>query len=120
MAAAAVAPWPLGLTGAVYGIAAALLSGVFALLARAGLAQPRDRPEGDGAGEAAVRLLRSSISSRSSARWSLTMACRMTPQDEEEVRRRQRSRAILMAVLLIAFVVLVYAISIAKMGLAGG
>jgi protoheme IX farnesyltransferase len=33
MIAAAVAPWPLGLTGAVYGIAASLLSGVFALLA---------------------------------------------------------------------------------------
>jgi len=43
----------------------------------------------------------------------------MTPQDEEEVRRRQRSRAILMAVLLIGFAALVYAISIAKMGLAG-
>lgn len=44
----------------------------------------------------------------------------MTPQDEEEVRRRQKSRSILMAVLLLAFVALVYAISIAKMGLAGG
>ena len=44
----------------------------------------------------------------------------MTPQDENEVRRRQRSRAIIMAVLLIAFAALVYAISIAKMGLYGG
>jgi hypothetical protein len=44
----------------------------------------------------------------------------MTPQDQDEVRRRQRSRAIIMAVLLIGFVVLVYAISIAKMGLHGG
>jgi hypothetical protein len=44
----------------------------------------------------------------------------MTPQDQDEVRRRQRSRAIVMAVLLIGFVVLVYAISIAKMGLYGG
>jgi protoheme IX farnesyltransferase len=33
MAAAAVAPWALGLTGAVYGIAAIALSAVFALLA---------------------------------------------------------------------------------------
>jgi heme o synthase len=33
MAAAAVAPWPLGLTGAIYGVAATALSGVFALLA---------------------------------------------------------------------------------------
>jgi len=36
---------------------------------------------------------------------------------EEEIRRRQRSRAILMAILLGLFVVLVYAITIAKMGL---
>ncbi len=33
MAAAAVAPWPLGLTGAVYGIAAIVLNAVFVLLA---------------------------------------------------------------------------------------
>jgi len=41
----------------------------------------------------------------------------MTPAEQEEIRRRQRGRAIIMAVLLFAFVVLVYAISIAKMGL---
>ena len=33
LAVAAVAPWPLGLTGAIYGISAALLSAVFVLLA---------------------------------------------------------------------------------------
>ena len=33
MAAAAIAPWPLGLTGSIYGISAAVLSGVFLLLA---------------------------------------------------------------------------------------
>ncbi len=33
MAAVAVAPWPLGLTGAIYGVAALLLTGWFALLA---------------------------------------------------------------------------------------
>jgi hypothetical protein len=38
--------------------------------------------------------------------------------DEDEIRRRQRGRAIVMAVLLGLFVVLVYAITIAKMGLA--
>ena len=43
----------------------------------------------------------------------------MTPQDQDEIRRRQKSRAIIMAVLLIGFAVLVYAISIAKMGLYG-
>ena len=42
----------------------------------------------------------------------------MSP-DEQEIRRRQRSRAIIMAVMLAAFVALVYAITIAKMGLRG-
>jgi hypothetical protein len=37
--------------------------------------------------------------------------------DQDEIRRRQRSRAIIMAVLLGLFVILVYAITIAKMGL---
>jgi hypothetical protein len=44
---------------------------------------------------------------------------RMTPQDQDEIRRRQRSRSIVMAVLLIGFAALVFAISIAKMGLYG-
>lgn len=39
----------------------------------------------------------------------------MTPQEQAEVRRRQRSRSIVTALLIGAFVVLVYAISIAKM-----
>jgi len=43
----------------------------------------------------------------------------MTPAEQDEIRRRQRSRAIIMAVLLGAFVILVYAISIAKMGMRG-
>ena len=43
----------------------------------------------------------------------------MTPQEEQEIRRRQKSRAIVMAVLLIGFAALIYAISIAKMGLYG-
>ena len=38
--------------------------------------------------------------------------------NEDEIRRRQRGRAIITAVLLGLFVVLVYAITIAKMGLA--
>ena len=36
---------------------------------------------------------------------------------EDEVRRRQRQRALIMALLLGAFVVLVYAISIVRMGM---
>jgi hypothetical protein len=42
----------------------------------------------------------------------------MTPIDQDEVRRRQKSRAIVMGVLLGIFVVLMFAITIAKMGLA--
>jgi hypothetical protein len=41
----------------------------------------------------------------------------VTDPRDDEIRRRQRARAIIMAVLLGAFVVLVYAITIAKMGL---
>ena len=49
MAAAAIAPWPLGLTGPIYGVSAAILSFVFLVLAGAGARQPRDRPGADGA-----------------------------------------------------------------------
>ena len=44
MAAAAVAPWPLGLTGPVYGLAAAALSVVFVVLASAVLANRATEP----------------------------------------------------------------------------
>jgi hypothetical protein len=37
--------------------------------------------------------------------------------DLDEVRRRQRARAVIMALLLGAFVILVYAITVAKMSL---
>jgi len=39
----------------------------------------------------------------------------MTPEELAEIRRRQKSRAIMMALVLGALVVLFYAISIAKM-----
>ncbi|WP_200911468.1 hypothetical protein [Sphingomonas sp. Leaf33] len=38
----------------------------------------------------------------------------MTPNDELEIRRRQKSRSIVMAVLLAAFVILMFAITISK------
>ena len=37
--------------------------------------------------------------------------------DQDEVRRRQRARALIMALLLAAFAILVYAITVAKIGL---
>lgn len=43
----------------------------------------------------------------------------MTPEEQEEVRKRQKNRSVIMAVLLLAFAVLVFAISIAKMGMYG-
>jgi hypothetical protein len=36
---------------------------------------------------------------------------------DEEIRRRQRARALIMALLLGAFAILVYAITVAKIGL---
>jgi len=42
----------------------------------------------------------------------------MTPEDQDEIRRRQRGRALVMGVALAAFVILIYAITIARMGTA--
>ena len=42
----------------------------------------------------------------------------LPPLDETEVRRRQRQRSRITALLLLAFVALVFGITIAKMGLA--
>jgi protoheme IX farnesyltransferase len=44
MAAAAIAPWPLGLTGYLYGVAAVALSAIFLLHAAAMLANPATEP----------------------------------------------------------------------------
>jgi protoheme IX farnesyltransferase len=44
MAAVAVAPWPLGLTGALYGVGAAALSAVFVVLSLAVLANRATEP----------------------------------------------------------------------------
>ena len=40
----------------------------------------------------------------------------MTPEEEEQVRARQKSRTIVMGLLLGALVILFYAITIAKIG----
>jgi protoheme IX farnesyltransferase len=49
MAAAAIAPWPLGLTGVIYGVSAAILSFVFLVLASRVLASRATDPAGMGA-----------------------------------------------------------------------
>jgi protoheme IX farnesyltransferase len=46
MIAAAVAPWPLGLAGVIYGVTALILNGVFLALAFAVLANKATEPEG--------------------------------------------------------------------------
>jgi hypothetical protein len=43
----------------------------------------------------------------------------MTPDEQNLIRKRQKSRAIVLALLLGGFVVLIYGISIAKMAVAG-
>lgn len=42
----------------------------------------------------------------------------MTPEEQDKIRARQKSRALVMALILGGFVVLFYAISIAKMAIA--
>jgi hypothetical protein len=42
----------------------------------------------------------------------------MSAPDEAEIRRRQKSRALIMGLLLAGFAILVFAITIAKLGLA--
>jgi len=44
----------------------------------------------------------------------------MTPDEEDIVRRRQRGRALAMALLLGGFVVLLYFVTIAKIGVVNG
>ena len=44
MIVAAIAPWPLGLTGAIYGVSAVVLNAIFALLALRVLANRADDP----------------------------------------------------------------------------
>lgn len=40
----------------------------------------------------------------------------MTPQEEEEFKRRRRSRNVVIALVLFGFVILFYAITIVRMG----
>ena len=117
MAVAAIAPWPLGLTGPIYGVAAAVLSTVFVVLAAAVLANRRRPSRREWSPRSGCSLFRSSICSLCSPRWSPTGGWSHEPASEDEVVRRQRERARLMAWLLGAFVILLFLITIAKIGL---
>ena len=118
MAAVAMAPWALGLAGALYGAVAGAFSLVFVALAALVGAEPRDRSGGDEARAAAVRLLDplSLRRVRRARRRSLDARMNQPLRDpQDEIRRRQKSRALVMALILGALVILFYAISIAKM-----
>src|SRR6185295_5373812 len=82
-----------------------------------GAVEPSDRARPNGRGEASVRLF-GVLSVRfvhGAGRRSL--GCRVRPELEQEVVRRQRERARIMAVLLGAFVVLLFLITVAKAGM---
>ena len=136
MAAVAIAPWPLGLTGPIYGVAATVLSLFFVgLAARVGLSRVTDpalmtaerrlfaysivylfadlrrarrRP-------AVVRLMPRHDPLPGPERPERPERPDRPPFDQTEIRRRQRSRSIATALILFGLVALFYAISIAKM-----
>src|SRR3546814_16173985 len=70
---------------------------------------------GHEAGEAPVRLFHPLSLRRFRRARPRSMAAGMTEPDDKEFRARQKSRATLMAWLLGAFVILMFAITIAKM-----
>ena len=116
MAAAAVAPWPLGLTGAVYGVSAAVLSFVFLVLAARVAANRATEPAGMGAEKHlfaySVFYLFALFAVLVADRWLA-----MVSAEDEIIRKRQRDRARITALLLGAFVVLLFFITIAKTGM---
>ena len=98
MAAAAVAPWPLGLAGPIYGVVAVgperRRSSCWPLPV---LANRATEPAGMEPGKAAVRLF-GALSVRSvRGAGRRPVARRMTEHEDEVVRKRQRERARLMA-----------------------
>ena len=118
MALAAIAPWPLGLAGPIYGGAAVVLDRGL----RAGspaLSRPADPRRSDAMtpGEALVQIF-DPLPLRGLRRAGRRSVVRMTPRRgptrATRIRRRQKARATVMAVLLGAFVVLIFAISIVK------
>ena len=117
MAAAAVAPWPLGLAGP--STASRRPCSAWSFWGwRSPSRATRDRAGADEAREKAVRFFDplSVRGLRGAGRRSVGDGMN---RNEDEIRRRQKSRSIVMGALLIAFVMLVYAITIAKMSVYG-
>ncbi len=114
---AAIAPFALGLTGPDLRSHRGRPQHGLRRPRRGGLRQPRRRAERDEAGAAAVRFF-DPLSVRPVRRAGRRpLGGRMSPQPEDELLRRQRERARLMAWLLGAFVILLFLITIAKIGL---
>ena len=113
MAASAVAPWLLGLAGPLYGARAAVLSFVFLVLAARVLANRATDPAQMAPEKKlfaySVFYLFALFAVLVADRW-LALTCKL----EDEIVRRQRERARIIAWLLAAFVVLVFFITIAK------
>ena len=116
MAAAAIAPWLLGLAGPVYGVCAAVLSLVFLVLAaRVRRTAPTEPAQMDAEKHLfaySVFYLFALFAVLVADRWLAVVK----PEDEI-IRKRQRDRARIMALLLGGFVVLLFFITIAKTGM---
>ena len=116
MAAAAIAPWALGLTGPIYGGCAAILSFVFVMLAARVLASRADGAGRHGSREAPIRIF-GLLPLRAFHRARRRPVAPVVRQEDEIIRKRQRERARVTALLLGAFVVLLFFITIAKTGI---
>ena len=116
MAAAAVAPWPLGLTGPVYGALRRDPQLVFLVLAARVLANRATEPAGMAPEKQlfaySVFYLFALFTALVADRWLAVVNA-----EDEIIRKRQRERARIMALLLGAFVVLMFFITIAKTGM---
>ena len=120
----AIAPWLIGGTGVIYGIAALVLTLAFSA-ERPGCDAPQRRRRYDEAGKAAVRL-QHPVSLRPVRRTGPRPVCdaaaghcmmpSMTPEEQAELERRRKSRNVALGLLLLFFVVLFYAITIVRMG----
>ncbi len=113
-------PWFIGGTGAYYGIAALVLSGVFLVLS-VPVAFGKRAADDTLKPEKRLFAFSVSISSRCSRRWLRTGCFRSKgphhePRGKIEFDRRRRARNKVVALLLVGFVVLFFAITIVRIG----